>query len=74
MGITIHDLNDALDGMGLAMPTLGGANGQTLAGAFSTGTHGSDVDLPPIADGVRAIHMVGPGGQEWWLERLAIWR
>lgn len=67
-GITIHDLNDALDGMGLAMPTLGGANGQTLAGAVSTGTHGSDVDLPPIADGVRALHMVGPGGQEWWLE------
>lgn len=67
-GITIHDLNDMLDGMGLAMPTLGGANGQTLAGAFSTGTHGSDVDLPPIADGVRAIHLVGPGGQEWWLE------
>jgi hypothetical protein len=67
-GITIHDLNNALDGIGLAMPTLGGANGQTLAGAVSTGTHGSDVDLPPIADGVRAVHMVGPGGQEWWLE------
>lgn len=67
-GITVHDLNHALDAMGLAMPTLGGANGQALAGAVSTGTHGSDVNEPPIADAVRAIHMVGPGGREWWLE------
>jgi hypothetical protein len=53
----------------LAMATLGGSNGQSIAGAISTGTHGSDVDLPPIADRVRAIHLVGPGGQEWWIER-----
>jgi|GEM_PF-2229245 len=68
-GIKIHALNLALDQLGLALPTLGGSNGQSLAGAISTGTHGSDVDLRPIADIVRAIHLVGPGGQEWWIER-----
>ena len=68
-GIKVHDLNCALDAMGLAMITLGGSNGQSLAGAISTSTHGSDIDLPPIADVVRAIHLVGPGGQEWWIER-----
>ncbi len=68
-GIKIHALNLALDGLGLAMATLGGSNGQSLAGAIATGTHGSDVDLRPIADAVRAIHLVGPGGQEWWIER-----
>jgi hypothetical protein len=68
-GIKIHDLNCTLDTMGLAMITLGGSNGQSLAGAISTGTHGSDVDLAPLADVVRAIHLVGPGGQEWWIER-----
>jgi FAD/FMN-containing dehydrogenase len=73
-GIKIHALNCALDGMrdasglGLAMPTLGGSNGQSLAGVISTGTHGGDIDLPPIADAVRAIHLVGPGGREWWIE------
>jgi FAD binding domain/D-arabinono-1,4-lactone oxidase len=67
-GIKIHALNCELDRMGLAMPTLGGSNGQSLAGAISTGTHGGDVDLPPIADAVKAIHLVGPGGQEWWIE------
>lgn len=68
-GIKIHALNCELDSRGLAMDTLGGSNGQSLAGAISTGTHGSDVDKPPLADTVRAIHLVGPGGQEWWIER-----
>ena len=67
-GITIHDLNFLLDDAGLALPTMGGSNGQSLAGAISTGVHGSDFNLPPIADCVRAIHLVGPGGQEWWIE------
>lgn len=67
-GIKIHALNCALDGLRLAMPTLGGSSGQSLAGAIGTGTHGADVDLPPIVDAVRAIHLVGPGGQEWWIE------
>ena len=74
-GIKIWSLNCILDSMrdlfgrGLAMPTLGGDNGQSLAGAISTATHGTHIDLPPIADAVRAIHLVGPGGQEWWIER-----
>jgi hypothetical protein len=54
---------------GLALPTMGAGGGQSLAGALSTGTHGSDVRLQPLIDAVRAIHLVGPGGQEWWIER-----
>jgi hypothetical protein len=54
-----------------AMPTLGGSGGQSIAGAISTGTHGGDIGLSPIADAVVAIHLIGPGGQEWWIERSA---
>jgi hypothetical protein len=75
-GIKIYALNCTLDALGLAMPSLGGNNGQSLAGVISTGTHGSDVNgVPidvngaPIADAIAAIHLVGPGGQEWWIER-----
>ena len=67
-GIKIHALNCALDARGKAMHTLGGSNGQSLAGVLGTATHGSDIDLAPIADQVRAIHLVGPGGLEWWIE------
>jgi hypothetical protein len=51
-----------------AMATLGGAGGQTIVGAFSTGTHGGDVALPPIADAVQAIHLIGALGKQYWIE------
>ena len=40
-GITIRNLYEKLNQEGLALETMGGASGQTLAGAISTGTHGS---------------------------------
>jgi hypothetical protein len=51
------------------LPTMGGASGQTLAGVIATATHGGHFDLAPIADMVRAIHLVGPDGALYWIER-----
>ena len=68
-GIEIGALNELLDKDGLAMPTLGGSNGQSLAGAISTSTHGGDWEQPPLPDLVRAIHLVTDGGRELWIER-----
>lgn len=49
--------------------TLGGAGGQTVVGALSTGTHGGDFERPPIADSVVALHLVADGGKHYWIER-----
>jgi hypothetical protein len=71
-GISLRDLSLRLDsgpGQKWALPTMGGAAGQTLAGAISTGTHGSDHQLPPIADTVEAIHLVTTKGRQLWIER-----
>jgi hypothetical protein len=51
-----------------AFHTLGGAGGQTVVGAASTGTHGGDFDRPPIADSVLALHIVTDGGKHYWIE------
>lgn len=67
-GIKLANLNFELSRLGLALPTMGGGDRQSLTGAFSTGTHGSTLHLPPIADFVRAIHLIGTDGQEWWIE------
>lgn len=76
-GITIKDLYQNLDSFvdprngtakSLALETMGGASGQTLAGAISTGTHGMDKDIPPLADSVVAIHLVGINGNQFWIE------
>jgi hypothetical protein len=48
--------------------TLGGAGGQTVVGALSTGTHGGDFDRPPISDSVVAVHLVTDGGKHHWIE------
>jgi hypothetical protein len=58
-----------LAGLRWALPTMGGACGQTLAGAISTATHGGDHRLPPLADAVQAIHLVTTAGRELWIER-----
>lgn len=67
-GIKIIDLNRFLQSKGLSMITLGGAQGQTLAGAISTSTHGSDINETPLPDLVEAIHLVSENGQEFWIE------
>lgn len=67
-GIKLSRLVCVLEWLGLGMPTLGGGVPQSITGAIGTGTHGSTLRLPPIADFIRAIHLVGPGGHQWWLE------
>ena len=57
----------------LAVPAMGALSRQSVVGAVATGTHGSEIDRQPLADFIRAIWLVGPGGQEWWIERSNRW-
>lgn len=70
-GATIADVNTALDAKGQALASMGGANGQALAGAISTSTHGGDLQIGPLADLVMAMHLVTVGGREIWIERAS---
>ena len=67
-GIRIAALCEELNAGYLALPTLGGSNGQALAGVISTSTHGGDWQQPPFPDIVRAVHLVFAGGREVWIE------
>lgn len=51
-----------------AFATLGGAGGQTVFGALTTGTHGGDYRQQPISDLVVALHLVTDGGAHYWIE------
>ena len=70
-GITMLDLQQLLDHqqrrLALQAPSAG-PSGATLAGMLSTATHGAEFQAPLPADSVRAIHLVGPGGEQWWIE------
>jgi L-gulono-1,4-lactone dehydrogenase len=62
-GIVLADLNEALQQRGLAMENLGDIDRQTLAGAISTGTHGTGAGLRNISAQVAAMEIVTADGQ-----------
>jgi hypothetical protein len=66
--VSVKEAVDALEAEGLGLVTMGSRTGQRVVGVISTGTHGGDFDLPPIADTVRAIHLITHAGTELWIE------
>ena len=61
-GIRLHALSDALARHGLALQNLGDVNVQSLAGAVSTGTHGTGARLPNVSAQVEAVQVVDGHG------------
>ena len=57
-GIPLHRLTPLLDEHGLAMENLGDIDRQTLAGATSTGTHGTGGRFGGIATQIRGLEIV----------------
>ena len=61
-GITLSALNIELDKHGLALPNLGDIDSQTLAGAISTGTHGTGKNFSSISAAVVGIRIATGDG------------
>jgi L-gulonolactone oxidase len=57
-GTVLRDLNEELAGLGLALENLGDIDAQTLAGAISTGTHGTGARFGNIPARVEAMELV----------------
>ena len=57
-GTVLADLNEELHQLGLAMENLGDIDRQTIAGAISTGTHGTGARLRNISSQVEGLEMV----------------
>ncbi len=63
-GTTLRQLNAALDVLGLALHNMGDVDPQTLAGALSTGTHGSGGVTSSLSGQLEALTLVGSDGVE----------
>lgn len=57
-GTVLADLNEELARLGLAMENLGDIDRQTIAGAISTGTHGTGARLRNISAQVEGVELV----------------
>lgn len=63
-GTPLYRLNADLDRLGLAMANLGDIDQQTLAGAISTGTHGTGAKLGGLATQVEELELLTADGTE----------
>jgi FAD/FMN-containing dehydrogenase len=61
-GTRLDDLNEALWDRGLALANLGAFDGQTIAGAVATSTHGSGISLGALSSAVVSIELLTPDG------------
>ncbi len=61
-GIRLRDLNQRLAELGLALPNLGDIDTQSIAGATSTATHGTGVDLSNLSTNIVGLVIVTGGG------------
>jgi FAD-linked oxidoreductase len=57
-GTVLADLNEELARLGLALENLGDIDAQTVAGAISTGTHGTGASYGNISARVEAVELV----------------
>jgi L-gulono-1,4-lactone dehydrogenase len=62
-GTVLAELNEELHRLGLAMENLGDIDRQTIAGAISTGTHGTGATLRNISAQVEAVEIVTGAGE-----------
>jgi L-gulonolactone oxidase len=62
-GTRLSDLNEALWHLDLSLSNLGDIDVQTIAGAISTGTHGTGAHFGGLATQVRGLRLVTAGGE-----------
>lgn len=67
-GTTLKAINQFMWARKKAFPVMGGFDGQTIAGVFPTGTHGSVLSYGGLNELVRSIDMVTPAGEKVRLE------
>ncbi len=62
-GTTLHELNARLAGLGLSLHNMGDIDAQTIAGATSTGTHGTGGVMASLAAQIHGFEMVTGTGE-----------
>lgn len=68
-GVSVQELSDRLRNRKRSLMTSGASNGQTIAGALSTGTHGSAYKIGAFPEFVVGLHIIVSPTRHVWLER-----
>ncbi len=68
-GRSVWELSDFLHTKGKSLPASGASNGQTIAGAIATGTHGAGISFGAHQEAVVGLHIITGPNSSIWLER-----
>jgi FAD/FMN-containing dehydrogenase len=69
--MSIQELGDFLRAKKQSLKTSGASNGQTIAGALSTGAHGAAFDFGAVSEFVVGLHIVVGANRHVYLERAS---
>jgi len=70
-GMSVQEVSLYLEPRGRSLKTSGASNGQTIAGAVSTGTHGSAFDFGATPEFIVGMHIIVGPNRHVWLERAS---
>lgn len=70
-GNGIWELSDYLQKRGLSLSAVGASNGQTIAGAMATGTHGAAIQFGAVHDAAVGLHLITGPDRHIYLERAS---
>ena len=68
-GMSILQINEKLEAAGRSLKASGASNGQSIAGATSTGTHGAAFGVGSVHDTIVGLHIVVGPDKHVWLEK-----
>ena len=68
-GMSILQLNEKLEAGGRSLKASGASNGQSIAGATATGTHGSAYKVGAVHDTIVGLHVITGVNHHVWLEK-----
>ncbi len=68
-GVSVLELNRRLKLNNLALKAAGASNGQTIAGATATGTHGAAFAFGALHDAIVAIQIINSPTSVVWIEK-----
>lgn len=70
-GMTILKIHEKLNAAGRSLCACGASNGQSIAGATATGTHGAAYKFGAVHDAIKGLHIITGPDKHVWIERAS---
>ncbi len=70
-GMSILKIHEKLNEAGRSLKACGASNGQSIAGATATGTHGAAYGFGAVHDAIKGLHIVTGPDKHIWVEKAS---